>query len=349
MHEVGDVNISAVLWTIIVIVVGVYYFVQDQLRASEARSREILKLQRWAAEEAAYAERQAAEEFKIAKASKSSKKEVSKVVKGGNFSEFLKPHESEFDEFALGSPNPKDFNRVINERTENFEFASIQVREESAKVESATGKPRPKEFDNIVKERKRDSELGVLQEVAKESRKAEFTSGRSSPKRDELVFAIGQEAAKELEKAEFASVSLRVEEFGRETLEFANCLVKAEESTRVSVFDSGQFSRSNDLGRENLNFTTPQPKAENSRTTEVASSRQSRPNLSSIRSCGSLNGTKCPQVILTQSASDSTSFAVVEPQLSVSGSIRGLSVCAVCSSPTNKHCSRCKAVKYWYV
>lgn len=39
----------------------------------------------------------------------------------------------------------------------------------------------------------------------------------------------------------------------------------------------------------------------------------------------------------------------VSDEVVVKGVVRGVYQCAVCFSPTNTRCARCKAVRYWYV
>ena len=65
MHEVGDVNIPAILFAIVVVCVF-YHLIWRQVKASEARNIEVRKLQQLAAEEVALIEREAAEDFRLA-------------------------------------------------------------------------------------------------------------------------------------------------------------------------------------------------------------------------------------------------------------------------------------------
>jgi hypothetical protein len=286
MHEVGDASIYAVLWSIFAVIVGaVYVLVRHQVKASEARYQQILKLQELASEEADWAERQAAEEFKIVKAlklSKPPKKEAAKValLEKGKISEDS-GRGSEFDSGRLSS---SEIDKVVEGKSsEDLEISGL------AKVILTTGQF--KEFGSAVEEF-----VNTHQEAGAKEREPEVYPGTSSPTREESVFRT---TVKEPRKAEFTDQ-----------------LIKAEE--------------------------------ESPKICEAAQPSQLKLNLSHIQCNGSSNETTIlSEVSLTQLAPDSTS-AVVRPQLSVSRSIRGPSVCVVCASPTNKQCSRCKAVKYWY-
>ena len=144
MHEVGDVNIPAILFAIVVVCVF-YHLIWRQVKASEARNIEVLKLQQLAAEEVALIERQAAEDFRLASEFQLSQQTTTSRRRGNFGGE--DPRSSSLVELS-GSTKPRPNHDSYSARITS-ESSSSWITSESSSA-WVTGDHRESSLDPII-------------------------------------------------------------------------------------------------------------------------------------------------------------------------------------------------------